>query len=383
MGRDVPEIRLRTARNSAHPWIWRKMVRPMRLPPGAEVRVTDRDGTPVGRALYHPDSEIALRLISADPDEALDGAFLRRRLAASKRLREDVLGLPRVTDAWRVLNAEGDGCSGLVIDRFAAHAVVLVYAAGWWRLRDTIADALRETFPGITVHVRTDARASRHEAMPLVEPPPARTVIREGAATFAVDAAGGHKSGFFCDQRENRLAFASLVAGREVLDGCCYTGAFAVQAAKAGARAVAAVDLDEAVLEVARENGRRNGATVEWVHADLFDHLRAAGAGRYDAMVLDPAGWGKVRAEVPKALHQYRDLNRLGLQALRPGGLLLTCCCSGLVTEAMFLSTLRTAAEEARRDLRVLRVSGAAADHPVPLHFPEGRYLTAVLGVVE
>ncbi len=357
-------------------------MRPARLEPGATVLVRDRRGRPVGRGFYNPRAEVAVRIVTEDPAEALDRAFVERRVREAQRLRTDVLRVPETTDAFRLVNSEGDGLSGLVVDRYADWLVAEVFSAGWWRMRADVEAALAAVCPGTRVLFRADARAASREGF---EPPDTDgplVTVREGAARFRVDLRRGHKTGFFCDQRENRLAFAALAAGRDVLDGCCYTGAFGIHALRGGAKSVTGVELDESALDLARENAGLNGVRAEWVSADLFDYLRAPGGPRFDAVVLDPAKLAKVKAEVPRALGMYRDLNVLALRALRPGGLLLTCACTGLVTEPMFVATLKEASAEAGRDLRILRVSGAAADHPVPLHFPEGKYLTAVLGVV-
>lgn len=371
-------MRLRIERKSRHPWIYKKMVQPSRSAAGSVVQITDRAGRPAGVGFYNPNSEITVRVLDDAPGAVIDAGWLRSRIAVARALRDEWLKLPAQGDAWRLLNAEGDGCSGLVVDHYGSQLLVHCYALGWWMLRDTVTEALRAEYPNHTVVWRSESRAAKREGFPEVPVRAERCVVTEGGVRYEVDPAGGHKTGFFCDQRENRAAFGALADGRDVLDGCCYTGGFALNAARGGAKSVVAVDLDEAALAVARSNAARNGLDVAFEHADLFDYLRNGGPERFDLVMTDPAGWGKVRAEIPKALRQYTDLNRLAMQAVRPGGWLVACCCAGLITEPTFVSSLKMSAHEAGRRLQVIRTSGAAGDHPVPLDFPEGAYLKAV-----
>jgi 23S rRNA (cytosine1962-C5)-methyltransferase len=201
---------------------------------------------------------------------------------------------------------------------------------------------------------------------------------------FEVDVDAGHKTGFFLDQRDNRRLFAQLVAGKTVCDCFCYTGGFGIAAALAGARAVTGVDLDEKALDVARANGTRNGVTVEFAHRDVFDYLRSmqAQSKTVDALVLDPAKLAGVKAEAARAKKTYGDLNRLGMSVVKDGGILLTCSCSGLISEQEFLSIVSRSASEAGVHLQVFRITGASPDHPVLSSFPEGRYLKAVFARV-
>jgi 23S rRNA (cytosine1962-C5)-methyltransferase len=192
-----------------------------------------------------------------------------------------------------------------------------------------------------------------------------------------------HKTGFFLDQRDNRKELAGFCAGRRVLDLCCNTGGFAVYAkALGGAAEVVGVDLDEQALALARQNANLNQARIRFVQADLFPWLRDVlpSGQRFDVVVLDPSKQTRDREAVGYALKRYFDMNRLALQAVAPGGLFLTCSCTGLVGEEDFLETLRRAAWQAGRTFQVLRIAGAAPDHPFLVHVPEGRYLKAVYG---
>jgi 23S rRNA (cytosine1962-C5)-methyltransferase len=391
-GEGLPRVALRGERHSRHPWIFRRMLRDPGpgLAPGQLVEAADRGGRFAGRGFYNPNSEIALRILTDDPAVFPGEAWFRDRLAEAVRLRHDVLRLPEQTDAYRVVHAEGDGLSGLVVDRFADVLVAEFFSAGMHRHWDWIRPALAAAFPGLSIVTRADWRVEKQEGVKMEGPasPAAsrRLAIREGPATFEVDLRRGHKTGFFLDQRENRARMAAFCRGQELFDGFCYTGGFAVHAALAGAAAILAVDLDEEAIAGAERNKRLNGLgeAVAFQHGNVFDVLRGLrqGGRRFSRMVLDPAKLALSRDEIPKALTAYKDMNRLGMQCLVPGGVLLSCSCSGLVQEAEFLEALRYAASEARVDLQVLHVGGAAPDHPWATRMPEGRYLKAVFSRV-
>jgi 23S rRNA (cytosine1962-C5)-methyltransferase len=380
----LPQVRLKIARRSAHPWIFQKMVEKpaVRIPPGSVVDILDRDGQWVGRGFYNGHSRIALRVLSADPADAIDERFFAGRLARAITLRRDWLRLDAVTDAYRVVHAEGDGLSGLVVDRFGATLVLEFFAAGMYRFRDALVSALAVHFPDSRFYWFAEEHVQKQESFdcrPLEPPPP--SVITEHDVRFRVAPGSKHKTGFFLDQRDNRKALVAFCAGRRVLDLCCNTGGFAVYAkALGGAEEVIGVDLDEQAVSLARQNANLNQARVRFVQADLFAWLRdiLPSGQRYDVVVLDPSKQTRDREELGLALKRYLDMNRLALQAVAPGGVFLTCSCTGLVSEAEFLETLRRAAWQAGRTVQVLRVGGAAPDHPFLVHVPEGRYLKAI-----
>jgi 23S rRNA (cytosine1962-C5)-methyltransferase len=266
--------------------------------------------------------------------------------------------------------------------------VVELFSAGMHRHLAWVRAALEAALPGLEIVVRADHRVEKQEGVHMDGPAPAgnRLVIREGPAKFEVDLRRGHKTGFFLDQRENRARMAALCRGEDLFDGCCYTGGFAVHAALSGATSVLAVDLDEDAVEVAERNKRLNtlGGNVSFQHGNVFDVLRGfkQSGRRFTRMVLDPPKLAPSKAELERALVAYRDMNRLGMQCLQPGGILLSCSCSGLVGEAEFLETLRHAASESRAELQILHVDSAGPDHPWTARFPEGRYLKAVFSRV-
>jgi 23S rRNA (cytosine1962-C5)-methyltransferase len=386
---EPPQIRLRIARRSSHPWIFQKMVeKPAgRIPPGAVVEIVDRDGQWVGRGFYNGHSRIALRVLTADANEALDRDFFARRLTQAITWRRDWLGLDAATDAYRLVHSEGDGLSGLVVDRFGKTLVLEFFAAGMYRFRQVIQDILAEHYPDSRFYWFAEEHVQKQEAFDCRSPEaPAPDLITENGLRFRVAPGSKHKTGFFLDQRDNRRLLAELCKERRVLDLCCNTGGFAVYAkSRGGAAEVVGVDLDEVALELARQNANLNQARIRFVQADLFPWLRdvVATGQRFDVVVLDPARQTRDREEIGLALKRYLDMNRLALLAVAPGGVFLTCSCTGLVREEDFLEVLRRAAWQAGRPVQIFRISGAGPDHPFFLHAPEGRYLKAVFCRVE
>jgi 23S rRNA (cytosine1962-C5)-methyltransferase len=385
-------VNLKARRGGPHPWIFRTMVEARTLPPGLVpgqvVRVVDKDGTPLGRAFWNPKSTIALRIVTHDPAEAVDAAFLERKIGAALAFRKDVLGLEATTDGYRIVHAEADGLSGLVVDRLGAVIAIEVFGIGFARHIALVKEALRRLLPGLGIVARADTRSGSIEDFDLapVAGEPTSSEVREHGLRFKIDLEGGHKTGFFCDQRENRELWGQLCRGRTVLDAHSYTGGFALHAAKGGASEVTAVDLDETAIATARKNANLNQlqAKVHFVHADIFPYLRdAQRQGKtFGAIALDPPKLARDSSEVVDAMRTYNDLNKVALEAMAPGGLLLTCSCSGAVSEQDFLTALRGAATRARRELAIFKIAGAAADHPFALHAPEGRYLKAVFARV-
>lgn len=352
------------------------------IDPGTLVDVHDRDGAYVGRAFYNPRSNITLRLLTTDPSQVATDDFIKTRLREAVVLRHDLLQIPKVADAYRVCHSEGDGLSGLVVDRYGSVLSIEIFSRGFMRLLDRVKAWLLELFPGSKFCVRADDTAARLEGF---NPPPPETpegvIIREHGVEFRVDFEKGHKTGFFCDQRDNRAAAARLSVNRNVLDLCTYSGGFAISAAKGGAKRVIGVDMDEKALDVARQNARLNKVKVDFLHADLFNYLRQS-KEKFGCIVLDPPKLARDAEDVPKARRTYHDMNAMAMKAVEPGGLLATFSCSGRVQEEEFLQIVRGASQTAGRTLQIFHVGGAGPDHPVSSLYPEGRYLKAVFARV-
>ncbi|MDC8014356.1 class I SAM-dependent rRNA methyltransferase [Tahibacter soli] len=385
-----PVVQLKIERRSNHPWIFQKMVeKPDPRPkPGSVVDIYDRDGTFAGRGFYNGHSRIALRVLTEDPDEPVDAAFFERKIGQAVRLRRDVLKLDAVTDAYRLIHSEGDGLSGLVVDRFADTLVVEYFSAGMFKQRDLIRRCLLDHFPDSQIYAFAEEHVQKQESFDCATPPtPRPTVIVEHGVRFHAAPGTKHKTGFFVDQRDNRHQLAQFCEGKRVLDLCCNSGGFAIYAKTiGGAGEVVGVDLDEEILEVAEQNARLNKAKIRFVQADIFHWLRDVASGRaeqFDVVVLDPAKMTRDREQVIPALKKYLDMNKLALGAVKPGGIFLTCSCTGLVSEEQFLDMLRRAAFYANRTVQVLKVAGAGMDHPFMAHVGESRYLKAVFCRVE
>ncbi|MGN7833230.1 class I SAM-dependent rRNA methyltransferase [Pseudoxanthomonas sp. 22568] len=383
MNSPLPVVRLKNAWRSSHPWIFQKLVeKPAQKPkPGSIVDVVGVDGEWIGRGFYNGHSRIAVRILETHPEVPVDAGWFSRKIAEAVSLRRDVLKLDATTDAWRVVHAEGDGLSGLVVDRYGDLLVVEFFSAGMFRHREWIYEALQEQFPGARFYSFAEEHIQKQESFDFrgSDPvPPA--VISEYGVKFRADPAGAHKTGFFADQRENREWLSHQCGGKRVLDLCCNTGGFAVYAAARGASEVVGVDIDQDVIEIAKGNARLNDVRPKFVQADIFPYLRdAANRGdQYDVVILDPAKMTRDREQVIAALKKYLDMNKLALGVVKPGGLFATFSCTGLVSEEQFLDMLRRAAYFSGRTIQILKVSGAGADHPFMAHVQESRYLKAV-----
>ena len=376
-----------------HPWLFSGAVEKLSGKAGAgdTVDIRDASGKVLGRAAYSPKSQIRARVWTFDPSEEVDAAFFRRRIERALALRE-ALPARRHTNALRLVHGESDGLPGLIVDRYADVLVAQFLAAGVERWRDPILDALSELTAAEAIFERSDAEVRKLEALPARvgfargNRNASRCPIVEYGLNFRVDVEQGQKTGFFLDQRENRQRVRELAAGREVLDGFCYTGGFSIAALAGGAKRVTAIESSAPALEVARENLAANpfdAARVQFVQGDVFAQLRALRdrAAQFQMVILDPPKFAPSAAQVKNAARAYKDINLLAFKLLAPGGLLATFSCSGGVSAELFQSIVAGAALDAGADAKIVERFGAAADHPIALEFPEGEYLKGLLVV--
>ncbi len=386
-----PTLTLRPGREKSvvrrHPWVFSGGVAKVSgdPAPGATVVVQSSDGHVLGRAAYSPQSQLAARLWTFDAVTVIDDAFIAARVAAAAARRSALAGR---TDGVRLVFAESDGLPGVVADRFGPWVVLELTATGADRWRDVLADAFA-ALPGVQgVYERSDAAVRKKEGLGVrtgvlrgAEPPELVTITEDGR-TYAVDVRRGHKTGFYLDQRDARAAVQARSTGGRVLDVFAYTGGFSVAAWAGGATDVVTVDSSGPSLAVAAENLRRNGHPTHGLcEADAFAELRARrDAGeRFDLIVLDPPKLANGMAQVDKASRAYKDLNRVALGLLHPGGHLATFSCSGAVSDDLFQKIVFGAALDARRDAWIVQHFHQAEDHPVALTFPEAAYLKGLL----
>ncbi len=370
------------ALRDGHPWIFSGAVARVEGPPAAPLaRVLDAAGRPLGIGLYSPRSQIRIRLLSF-LGEAIDQEFFSRRLAEAIALRQAVV--PAGTTGYRVLNAEGDGVPGWTVDRYGDVLVSQVTAAGLEALRDTAYGALRQAFPGSAILQANDLPARKSEGLPVADevvagPVPAEAPFLEHGFALTADLQGGQKTGYYCDQRENRRLAERLAGGRAVLDLFAHTGTFGLYALRGGASSITHVESSERLIERGRVHEAANGfaATgerISWVRANVFEDLRQR-QERYGLVVCDPPPLSRKRPDVDAAARAYKDLNRLAFSRVEPGGFLLTFTCSGAVDAKLFRQILFAAAVEARVRAALLAPLTAAPDHPVAITHPQGEYL--------
>ncbi len=370
--------------NAGHAWIFGDDLRemPPGLPPGVWVRVESRSGLPLGTAMLNTRSRIALRIVSREVIEP-GRAFIARRLREARSRREMAgWGAER---AMRLCFSEADAMPGLVVDRFDDVLSIQILTAGMETYRQEIIDELVSAYSPRLVYERSEGGARKHEGLAerkgaaYGEGAGTTSVIDSDGVRFMVDVEKGPKTGFFLDQRANRRIVRDLSAGKSVLDGFCSTGGFGLYALAGGASAVLAVDSSDYAIGAARENAALNGFDDRWEgrSANLFHELRelAASGRRFDLVVLDPPAFAKAREGREGAVRGYRDVNRIGLSLLSPGGLLATASCTQLVDLPTWKEALRSAAADARADLELVSVGGPPPDHPVLLGMPETDYL--------
>ena len=315
-----------------------------------------------------------------------DEPFFRRRLGEAWAYRRRMVR--GTLEACRVVSGEGDQLPGLIVDRYGDVLVIQTLSLGMDVRKNMLVELLSELLTPAAVYERNDPHVRTLEGLPqqvgwlrgdhepVIE-------IHEGPARFLVDVAGGQKTGFFLDQRENRLAASALVKDGEVFDAFSYTGAFAIYAALGGAKSVTAVDSSADALRLARRNAELNGVAerVSFGEGNVFDELRRlsdAGA-RYDAVILDPPAFARSKETLPRAVGGYKEINLRAIKLLRPGGMLVSCSCSFHMTEALLQSVVAEAGVDAKRDLRLVEARGHARDHPVHPAMPETRYLTCLI----
>ena len=389
----MPKVRIRPGHVlplwAGHPWVYAQAVARVEGAPAAGelVDVIDPHEKWLGAGFYAPDSALVVRMLSRTPGERVDAEFFRARLRAAQALRRDWLKLPdRDTDGYRLVHAEGDGLPGLIVDIFGTTATVQLLTIGMKQREQELLDAIVEV-AGVQSVVEMPSREHQEHEGFSVEPrvvygePVTDLTFRERGFEYQLPFASAQKTGFYFDQRDNRARVETLCEGKRVLDVCCYVGAFTLAAARGGAREVVSVDRSEPALELARANVARAGLSerVRLERAELKKILPALQEQRerYDVIVLDPPKLAHSARQLERARGTYRLWNAQALSVCEPGGMLITCSCSGAMQPHDFMRTLALAAADAGRQISLLALSEQAPDHPTPAAFQEGRYLKA------
>ena len=370
-----------------HPWVFSNELQevPRDVAPGSVVDVRDSSGGFVGRGYFNPRTLIAVRILTRHQEE-IDRRFFLKRISRARDLRT-TLGFGA---SFRAVFSEGDGLPGLIVDKYEDVLVVQSLTAGIEQQQEEIVGVLREIYEPRTIVLRNDGEARELEGLPrekrvLFGDDSGRVTFEESGLRYETNVLEGQKTGFFFDQRENRLALRGLVQGRRMLDCFCYIGAWSLAAAKAGASEVLGIDASEKAVEQARVNAGLNGLAATFAAVDVFDSLRGyeKQKERFGCIILDPPAFVKSRAKVREALKGYKEINLRALRLLEPNGILVTCSCSHHVSEELFREMLLDASFSAGRRVRLLEMRSQARDHPVLLAAPETRYLKCAVLHVE
>lgn len=370
-----------------HPWIFSGAVQRVegKAQSGETIDIYDDKGVWLARAAYSPQSQIRARVWTFQHDELIDENFFIQRLTTAQRLR-DLLAERDHLDAYRLIAGESDGLPGITIDRYGHFLVLQLLSAGAEYQRAALTLALQQCYPDCAIYDRSDVAIRKKEGLELAsgvilgETPPPLLPIREHDMALLVDITGGHKTGFYLDQRDSRLAARKYAAGRRVLNCFSYTGAFSVSALKGDCRHVTSVDTSQHALDIARQNIELNHLDVNkaaFVREDVFQLLRQyrEQGQQFDMIIMDPPKFVENKNQLISACRGYKDINMLALQLLAPEGILLTFSCSGLLTTELFQKIIADAALDAHRDVQFIEQFRQAADHPVISPYPEGLYL--------
>ena len=374
-----------------HPWVFSGAVEKTGGDPqaGNTIAVHSSDGAFLAYAAYSPKSQIVARAWSFHEADLIDEAFIEKRLAAAIRWRDNIFAGGK-TNAARLVHAESDGLPGLIVDRYADTLVVQFLSAGIERWRVAIVAILTRLTGCARIFERSDADVRELEGLTpntgaLLGDAPGQSIeIVENGIRYFVDVEHGQKTGFYLDQRDNRQYVAEQARGRRVLNAFCYTGGFSITALKGGATSVLSIDSSADALALGKRNAEANGIAAEsctWMEADIFKELRTLRDRNqpFDMIVLDPPKFAPTAAHAEKASRAYKDINLYAFKLLAPGGLLVTFSCSGGIGVELFQKIVAGAAADANVEAQIIGRLGAAEDHPVSIHFPEGDYLKGLV----
>ncbi|HIF9080959.1 TPA: class I SAM-dependent methyltransferase [Photobacterium damselae] len=370
-----------------HPWVFSRGIARVEGDPqlGDTVEIFDNKGQWLARGAYSPQSQIRVRVWTFNKNEKIDVEFFVNRLQTAQALR-DVLAARDGLTGYRLIAAESDGLPGITIDKYQDYLVCQLLSAGAEAQKEALVEALQICYPLCNVYERSDVAVRKKEGLAqrtgvlVGNEPPKFVTIEENGVKINVDIKGGHKTGFYLDQRDSREAAVKYVNGKRVLNCFCYTGGFGLYALKGGASQVVNVDVSQPALDTAKMNAEMNGyplENAEFLNADVFKLLREyRDRGElFDVVIMDPPKFAESKSQLVGACRGYKDINMLAMQITKPGGMLLTYSCSGLMDGNLFQKIIADAALDAKRDVQFIERFAQAADHPLDSAYPEGFYL--------
>ena len=377
--------------NRKHPWIFSGAIEKVEGNPsnGETVQIFTSNKTLVGSGSFSPSSQIRVRVWSFDPEEKIDVDFFKRKISLANSLREKIIDTSK-THAYRIINAESDELPGLIVDRYADYLVCQFLSAGTEFFKKIILEILDDIIKPFGIYERSDLEVRTKEGLQptqgLLKGKPTENLVevRENGFKFLVDIKAGHKTGFYIDQRDNRLLLSEFAKGKNVLNCFSYTGGFSVYALASGAEKVTQIESSFSALELANKNIELNGlslTTVENINDDVFKVLRKFRDERrtFDLIILDPPKFAESASQIQQAARGYKDINLLAIKLLNPGGILFTFSCSGHISPELFQKIVADAALDSEREVKIIKQLTQSSDHPVALNFPEGLYLKGLV----
>jgi 23S rRNA (cytosine1962-C5)-methyltransferase len=395
----VPSVILKKAADNfikrKHPWIFSGAIEKVEGNPsnGETVQIFTSNKTPIGHGSYSPSSQIRVRVWSFNPEEKIDSEFFRRKIFIANSLREKTIDFSK-TNAYRIINAESDNIPGLIVDRYSNYLVCQFLSAGAEFNKKIIVEILDDAFKPSGIFERSDVEVRTKENLQPMQGLLTGTVpedlveVKENGFKFLVDVKGGHKTGFYLDQRDNRALLSEFSKGKNVLNCFSYTGGFSVYALASVANKVTQIDSSEVALEIANKNIGLNGlnlSSVENIKDDVFTVLRKFRDERrtFDLIILDPPKFAESASQIQKASRGYKDINLLAIKLLNLGGVLITFSCSGHISQELFQKIVADAALDSGREAKIIKQLTQSSDHPVSLNFPEGLYLKGLICLID
>ncbi|WP_159739165.1 class I SAM-dependent methyltransferase [Vibrio atypicus] len=371
-----------------HPWVFSRGISKVEGEPalGETVDVFTHDGKWLAKAAYSPHSQIRARVWSFNKEE-IDKSFFVKRIQGAQLLRQDIIERDGLT-GYRLIAAESDGLPGITIDKYQDYLVCQLLSAGAEHLKQALVDALIEVFPECSIYERSDVAVRKKEGLEETtgvlhgDEPPKSVVIEENGVKISVDIVGGHKTGFYLDQRDSRQQAMKYVKNKEVLNCFSYTGGFGLYALKGEAKRVINADVSQPALDIAKHNAQLNEFDISkkravFLNADVFKLLREYRdqGTKFDVVIMDPPKFVSSKNNLTSGANGYKDINMLAMQILKPGGTLLTYSCSGLMSSDLFQKVIADAALDSGREVKFVERFEQAADHPTDSAYPEGFYL--------